>query len=371
MGLSFLGGLAGVRHLMIIFAPLLLSIVLFCFVEDFKAANAQNAALFSTRKLRFLLPGILTLAASLAGVVINSAILQTYFSFSQYTDTTLETLNFSQLSEVFYGFFHQFGYRKNLSILSLMGILSLLALVAGSYCVVSSIKRILRHHAENNLGQAIINAFFLCFTAVMLVLFLLTGGSGKYYYVLYLSPCYPWAVTVAISDWSAYKEKVHPFNVKRIFYWLTVACFLMNSLANIGFFWGIQAFDQPYEGLVYKNRDCVAQKQAAVDFLCDNGYSIGYATYWNCNVVTEISDGKLQMINLSLDTESGNLFYDDWLTSLYLREVPNDNPFILITQQEKDAFKKSEFFSSCTIIYEDPYHCIYRIDCLDKTLLYW
>ena len=371
MVLSFVGGLAGVRHLMVIFAPLILSIVLFCFVEDFKSASTQDAALLSVRKLPFLLPSILTLAASLAGVVINSSVLQKYFSFSQYTDTTLEMLNFTQFSEVLYGFFHQFGYRKNLSMLSLMGILSLLALVAGSYCLVSSIKRIFRYRREDNLGQAMINAFFLCFTVVMLALFLLTGGAGKYYYVLYLSLCYPWAITLVISDWSAWKEKIHPFHIKRIFYWLTVACFLLNSLANIGFFWGVNAFDQPYEGLVYKNRDCVAQKQAAVDFLCDNGYSIGYSTYWNCNVVTEMSDGKLRMINLSLDSETGNLFYDDWLTSLYLREVPNENPFILITQQEKGSFEKSDIFSSCTAIYEDTNHCIYRIDSLDKTLFYW
>ena len=371
MGLSFVGGLAGVRHLMVIFAPLILSIILFCFVEDFKSPSAQDATLLSVQKLRFLLPGILMVAASLAGVVVNSTILQTYFSFSQYTDTTLEMLNFSQLAEVLYGFFHQFGYRKNLSLLSLMGILSLLALVAGSYCLVSSVKRVFRYSREDHLGQAMINAFFLCFTVVMLTLFLLTGGYGKYYYVLYLSPCYPWAITLVISDWPACKEKIHPLNVKRIFYWLTVACFLLNSLANIGFFWGVKAFDQPYEGLGYNNRDCVAQKQAAVDFLCDKGYSIGYATYWNCNVVTEISDGKLQMINLSLDSETGNLSYNDWLTSLYLREVPNENPFILITQQEKDSFEKSDIFSSCIMIYEDTYHCIYHIERLDKTLFYW
>lgn len=83
------------------------------------------------------------------------------------------------------------------------------------------------------------------------------------------------------------------------------------------------------------------------------------------------SDASSEMVLAHQLSETGNLFYDDWLTSLYLREVPNENPFILITQQEKDSFEKSDIFSSCTAIYEDTNHCIYRIDSLDKTLFYW
>ena len=327
----------------------------------------QTASLLSAHKLQFLLPSVLALTASLAGVVINSSVLQNYFSFSQYSDTSLDPLNFSQLSEVLFGFFHQFGYRKYLSMLSLMGILSLLALVAGSYCLISSIKRVIHHKKEDSLANAIIHAFFLCFTVVMFALFLLTGSSGKYYYGLYLSLCYPWAITLVISDWTACKEKIHPLNVKRV----TVACFVFNAFANIGFFFGVEAFDQPYEGLGYQNKECVSEKEATVAFLCENNYTVGYSTYWNGNVMTEMSDGKIQMINLLMDPETGNISYYDWLTSLYLRELSTENQFILISQDEVDAFTASEIFIFCTPIYEDAYHHIYRINGLDKTLLYW
>lgn len=365
MGLSFIGGLAGVRHLMVIHAPLLLSIVLLCFVEDFKEEDCKKASLLSSQKLQLLLCVVLMAAASLAGVIINKVIFSKYFSFLEYTETTMELLGAADFSDLLYGFFHQFGYRKGQSLLSLMGILSLPGLVAGCYCVVSSVKKLIQHEKKHDIKKAIIDVFFLSFTIVMLALFLLTGGEANYYFVLYLSLSYPWVISNVVEDLQTYKSKGNPLNVRCIFYWITFACLWVNGFANIGFYLGNETFDQHYEGLIYNNVKCVEQKVPVISFLRENDYTIGYATYWEANVMTEISDGNIQMINLLLDKETGNIEYYNWLTSLYVREIPNEKPFILVTQDEKTIFEQSDSFQFCTFAYEDEYHCVYDISAMD------
>ena len=103
-----------------------------------------------------------------------------------------------------------------------------------------------------------------------------------------------------------------------------------------------------------------------VTFLSENNYEIGYATYWESNIVTEITDGDIQLIPLSLDEDSGNILYFNCLTSQSLREQPNDAPFLLLTQDSKIFFEKSDSVQYCDLIYEDEYHCVYSINDLNS-----
>ena len=357
--LSFLGGLGGVRNLMITHAPMVLSAFLFCFL-DFYRNDQKLSALLIKDSTRMLLFSVLSAGASFVGFLANTVYLSRRYSYVNYGATMLGILDLSQMDELLYGFFHQFGFRENVNMLSAIGVISLLGLIAGIYFLYASFQIIRRYKTGDNIYQTVLNSFFLFFTGVTVFSFLVTAGSTSYHFVLYLTFSLSWAAPLlAGSSEKMFSSK--GFSLEKVFCWITILTLCINGLANVTFFNGSKAFDQIYEGLGFQEMDKREHLTGAADYLCLNNYEIGYATYWEGNITTELTNGQVRLINVQMDASNGNLTYFNWLTSLYLREEENHKPFLLITSEVRSAFESSDSFQYCTLVYEDQYHCVYDI----------
>ena len=357
--LSFLGGCGGIRQLMIAHAPMVLSTFLFCFLDVYRDGKKISEVLISDRT-SILFFSVLSAGASFVGFLVNTFYLCKRYTFADYGSTELFILDFAELDDVLYGFFHQFGFREQVSMISAIGILSLLGLIAGIYCVYASIQVIKRYSKEDNIYITLLHTFFLFFTAVTVFSLFITGGGTDYYYPLYLTFCVSWAVPFLVSSHKDICVK-KGFSFEKLFSWITILTLFVNGFANMTFFNGSKAFDQVYEGLIFYEPDKKETLSGAVAYLSENDYEIGYATYWEGNVVTEITNGDIQMINLLMGGEKGNLYYYSWLTSLYLREVENPKPFLLLPYGFQSSFELSDSYQYCKLVYSDDYHYVYDI----------
>lgn len=357
--LSVLGGLGGVRQLMILHAPMVLCTFLFCFLDFYKNKKSLSEVAFSDRG-RMLFFSVLSAGASFVGYLGNTLYLCKRFTFENYSSTALNIINFADLDEILYGFFHQFGFREKVSMISTIGIISLLGLIAGIYCVHASIQVIKRYKKEDDIYSIVLNIFFLFFTAVTVFSIFLTGDDSGYYHPLYFTFCLPWVAPMLISSYEKVTVKKE-FSLDKVFCWITLLTLFINGFANITFFNGSKTFDQVYEGLSFHDLDKKEQLSGAVDYLSENNYTIGYASYWEGNIVTEITNGDIRMINVQAVGENANLIYYNWLTSLYLREVENPNPFLLLPSHYHSTFAQSDSYQYCTLVYEDQYHCVYDV----------
>lgn len=371
IGFSFLGGLGGVRHLMITHAPTLVCVIVFCLLEDAKGNDIKKSSIFSPIKLQLICCSVIAALFSLVGFKINNDVLNNYYSFGSYSsgsyaETALGLLDFTKLEDLLYGYMHQFGFRQNIPMMSLLGILSLGGVFAAGYSLYICIKKISRYTRRDNLQSAIVQSFFFYYTVVMVAVFLLTGKTSFYYFPLYLCLCLPWAVPLLVSHWTDIPSNMHPFYPQKLFSWVAILILILNGLANAAFFNGNQKFDQPYEGLTFQLTDTKAQQAEVISFLTENGYTLGYSTFWEGNVMTEITNGEIQVINIVNYPETGNIAYYDWLTPLHLRDEPNENPFLLIPVSFSEVFQTSDSFQYCTLVYEDAYQCVYSISELEQ-----
>lgn len=363
--LSFLGGVNSVRQLMITHAPMLVLMVVLCLLEDAGEGNVTQPALLRKRNLRLLLAALLAAGMSFLGMKLNTGVLSRYYtSWRTPTNYSLGFVDPVYLNDIVYGFFHQFGFRTKVSMLSLAGILSLGGLAACVYCLWVSVSKLLRHKSGDGWGRIIVQVFFLLHTGVMLVIFLITDDA--YYYALYLSLCYPWGAIALAIHWDDIPGEIHPFHSKKLLAWGCMALLVLNGLGNVTYFCGSKLVDQPYEGLLFQNINKKEELTGAVTYLTENGYEIGYATYWEANIITEMTDGAISMVNLEIEDDPalgncGNIRYYNCLTSLYLREIPAEQKCLLLSRDVKDIFEGSDSFRYCRLVYEDDYHCIYDI----------
>lgn len=366
---SFLGALGGIRQLMITHAPMLLLIVLLCLMEDLHSSDTHKAAIFSRQKILLLTIALLALFAAFLGYKVNTDYLAYGYSFSSYNETNLGIPEFTLLDRLVYGFLHQFGFRKHMPMLSLLGILSLGSLPAAGFCLYLAVKNLFAHRPGTDPRKTMVFLFFLCYWTVQTLVFLITDTPDGYHYALYYVLCLPWIAPLLLSIPDHFPQNIHPFSFRRIFSWVTVLILFANGFANTAFFHGVEKFDQVYEGLGFQEKNKAAQMADLVNYLTENGYDAGYATFWEGNIVTELSDGKLPITNVDLieDSSGGyNLCHKNWLTSQWQREAPKQKPFFVTRTEKHPLFESSECFQYCTEIYRDDLHCAYSIDNLEE-----
>lgn len=358
---SFLGGLGGVRQLLITHVPLLLCIVFFCFLEDAKEADRSKSSFLSPGNLPLEIAALAGALFSFAGLKVNTGILAQHYSFDQQTDLLIGLLPPEEFASVAYGFFHHFGFRQKLPLLSLMGILSIGGIFAGGYCIYLSLRRFLAHADAPDIRRNLVRLLFLSVTVVTLAVFVICGKDGNYYYVLYLVFSLPWAVLLLASQLTELPRGTHILRSARLLPIAAVLILLANGFVNMLFFNGNEKFKQPYEGLRYSNMHVKDSLAGAVAFVTENGYDLGYATFWNCNVVSEITDGRVRMVCVSLISKQSRVVYRDWLNFRSYRELPAEKSFMLITVSELKNFKQTEAYENCELVYRDKNYCVFDI----------
>ncbi len=93
-------------------------------------------------------------------------------------------------------------------------------------------------------------------------------------------------------------------------------------------------------------------------FLEEKGFEFGFATYWNANIMTELTDGRVEIANIQ-DPES--LEYFKWSSPVkYYQEDYHQGPvFLLLTTEEATEYGKAKVLRAGEKLYEDDHYVVY------------
>lgn len=115
------------------------------------------------------------------------------------------------------------------------------------------------------------------------------------------------------------------------------ACFLAVSVGS-----GIRYFSSGYRTNPHLAEVC--------SWLEDQGYTQGYATFWNGNVLTEWSDGQIEMwVTGNFNT----LEPYRWLQKTSHEAPPEGPVFLLTTMEELNSMDLSQLYWWSNVVYED------------------
>ena len=327
---------------------------IFCF--DY--INKSDNSVFEIKRCVVIVRALCATAFSCIGFLINKVYFAQNYSFVDYSENKIKFLNDS-LEQVLYGYFHHFGFRDEIKLLSVTGMLSAFAIVLGIYCFIVSICRIIGYKKETNAQKNLPFVFFISYTIVMLFVFFIVGDG--YYFVLYFTPIVIWMIPVFVSEMRNVPKHLSFLNLKKILPYVMVVIILTNGFINSAFLISGKMFEQKYEGLGYKTFNARSYITPAVSFLQENGYDLGYAQFWNSNIITEISNGKTKMINVTINFNDGTIYYYDWLTLKSNRDLVNKKKFLLLSVDEYQNFTKNEELKNCEIVYRDHFCVIYDL----------
>ena len=337
--LSFISGLSGIRYILYFEVPLA-TLYLWKQTKSFITEKKQ----FTIKSFFLDIPKVKLSFTSLVisgfGYITNSFILSKFYSYDQYNTATFKTFGDPSLSTIFGDIIQMFGYRNNVSVFSPAGITNILVYVFIAFfllCLFISIKK-------NSFN--ILHKEFLFFVSIMAIYncFFITNTlyNGRYLILpfVFVIPCT--IVLIANKPLSILYRNILAFS-------FSIIVFTSSALL--------------YVNLLHGNKD--QSKINLTEFINDNDYHYGYATFWNANVMTYLTDGKIELAHYGYPEKYGldSFHAYKWLTPerYYTDDFGNNEKIIFIVS--KDEFNlepNAKIFANGKQVFNDEYYYVFE-----------
>lgn len=330
--LAFFAGLPGPRYLFTTYFPL----VIVALLRTYKKHQIK------------LIGAFYGLIASGVGYLVNTKILVKHYSFSNWNEMNFQNFSFTNCDRLINGILVCLGYREGEVFSSLLaGNVACFAIIAGVILYGLFIWRNGKNVAEEEKVVLLFTGFSLL---VITALYLFTNTS---YEVRYYLPTLVYAVvflgcSLAHHNWNQKASMI-----------VAVVVLLMMVASSLTVY------------KTTKENDKTADMRDVVNVLVENGYQSGYATFWKANVLTELSEGQVEMYAWKKAIEE-IIDVDDLFTWLqvasHFENGPEGKVCIVLDYDEvgRCNFHMYEFDSRK--IYENSSYVVYGFDSYEHLL---
>ena len=339
--LGVFGGLGGVRMLMICIAPLLAACAIILFMEARKCESLREIVALPSFML--VAGGVLLAAATLVGYAINSNVLAQAYDFAQYDETMLCALDAEMFTDQIICLMSYFGYRNNVMLLSLAGVVSVLAVLLPAMGV-SSMVMLLREKlcARERMIAVFMPAALLLGMAINVLTLSEGQDSSLPYSVSYYMPA---AILLVFGMFWLLDRFACRMKCLRVVPMLALVFVFLAGNA------------------VYRDKDMNTYETELEDiayYLMEEDAYEGYATFWNANVLTEISNGEMEVFAVE-EWEYGDI--NEWLQRKdHMERRPGGRVFAIF--RERDWEEGEPGYDSEKLIYasDEFYVVVYDSD---------
>lgn len=351
-------GVSGIRYLLAMQCPLVVTGFFYWMSseqfrdlrKEFRLHDGSTAVknfkkLLVCEEAGYFYYSLLGAVSSLIGYAVNTLWICKHYVFQTYETTNFidvyEGTFLERVQNAFGSLLMFFGYIPQRSVLSVRGIITIISFVligVIGYCVVRAFKncRGIRFFAVLFVIVAfLVNVFAFVFTTSTMV--------PRYYITI---------VIFALPVIALYLEEEQVEFDKTLVFVILAVCFTLSS-AKV--FYSYVSVD--------KNED----KRAVAEFLAENELNFGVATFNNGNVITELTNGQVEIANVwnpiylnFYKWSSPVRYYED---GYYEGEV-----FLLLTNGEVAEYSEAQAISEGKICYEDEYVTVFLFDSMEALM---
>ena len=328
--LSFLLGMQGIRSLVSIYIPLLIM----CVYLWFKIPQKKNLPLF-LGCYGFLMCGI--------GFAVNN-VLHFKYKFHSFDKMCLDNLwyeFFPKLGQSMVNLAGFFGFAAVKPLLSASGILSILAII-GTVILFWHVFK-----SCNNLKvteHRYMTVFFAVAVLSNIFIFIIVDeGITARYFIPFMVLYIP--LIAILFDYT----KIYG-HLKRTAIIFGIVLFILG-----------QSYIH-FQSMTGQNSNIT--RKGYIHYLLDNQLEYGFATFWNANVTTELSNGKIEMVGLnSLDPDNPQFSIHYWLIPVQFNDplYHSGETFLLVSRSEwEQAQTAGQPFTQIQPDYKDEAFIVIR-----------
>lgn len=329
MVLSFIGGLGGPMQLVMFNLPMVLSAMLLCWNDKDK------------EKFRILTFSLVMTISTAMGYMFSNSVLVKIYQFQSYEQMQFTHISINNIMNVVNGWLDIFGYKAGESVFSSA---LLFNMAAGIWVLLSfySAVHVLIKRERYSLAAKMIAAMYLAYFTVMLLVF---SMSSKGFIGRYLALAGIFAI---LAVFACFGNSAAPGGESgRVLAAFTAMVLICGAMS--------------YNDM--RKIDETRGQREVAQTLVEQGYTQGYATFWNANVLTELSNGKLEVWHWNDGVEHIETLEDinnvyKWLQAKsHVQAPPAGRLFILLSANEDYYFEFTKKLSQDNVIYRaDNYY---------------
>lgn len=335
----FINGLGSVKSIMALYLPLCLaSLIILIYKQHVDANEKPNV------ELRLLCLSVITLIASGIGYVLNSKVLSQRYMFATYHSRSWANLDLSKFLDTIGDFLSLFGYQHpgywdslQVDLFSINGILGAFSLVTIGLLIISVII-LIKKYKNLNFDLRFIFTLFLSLILVQACVFAFTEGTDVAGAVYWITPLpIAFIVMTYALEYVDFKQEYS----KKLISLILLISISLTSVASVN-----STFER-----IPKAKPSL---ESVFNFLKKNNYTQGYATFWNGNVLTEWSNGDIEVWTAYDFASTNFLQIYKWLQNKeHLTNIPEGKLFLLTSNDELKSGKSTSILKYSDAVYED------------------
>lgn len=394
VALSVVCGLSGVRYMLALQVPLCITAGIYILKSgefallrrEFSADQfrVQIRQVLSGERLSYLLCSLLGLLSAGIGYLINVAVLGRKFQFQMYDATNFirifQGVLLERIQDTVGNLLQLFGYIEEKGFLSIRGLISLLAFgfLGGIVFLTVRCSRLLaaeskecmiaeqgisaggspgksdRERPDGRAEEArrrcvrLFHSWFLLWffvTAFILntFVFLFTTSTivARYYITVFLF------VLPLLCIYYEYERL--PLDRLLLTFLLCGALALTTAKCVYSF----------------ADKDKNEDKKLVAAYLEEQGYTFGYASYWNGNIITELTDGAVEIANIH-EIDRMDMFTWSSPVKYYQEGYHSGRTFILLTAEEAEKYAQVPVIAAGEVVYEQQGYVVLHYDSVEE-----
>lgn len=339
--LSVLAGMGGLRQLLIFYIPIVCTAIVMLFV-----IHKTDKELYDLR-IGFLKITLFSSIFAGVGYCINSKLLATKYAFRSWGNIQFTDIQFGRMVSVISGYLKSFGYQSGEGVFSSAIVKNVVSGILVVLCM-CCVWKILKKQIETNKEMYVVTLYFVMALSVFCALYALTNVVYNERYNL---PIIIFAVLIVAYCLQYFSEK------KRLYSYacIALAC-MMTLVATLN-----------YEE--YSNLDKTEELGKIADFLVEEEYCEGYSLFWKSNVLTELSNGKIDVWcwgddgNKDMNVVNADKEIYQWLQPTRHANIkPEGKVFVLLTTEESESYTIAQCFEEDDVIYESDDYIVYGFE---------
>lgn len=311
--LSVWSGMQGVRMLMLCAAPLML-VMMLLFVMRVASCKTIREAVAVLREIRAP-HAMLIVVGTVAGYLVNQQFFSKVYAFSSFSDTQFIGMDWNQLSKQINMIPEYLGFADGVQLISISGVTNAVALLI-AFASLINLYDMFKHQEKFSDEMRLMIGFTAISVIIGIAFNCMTdfGVTHERNSISYYLPGVMFMITLAFAR----IEKVYSRSGRIRTLLLLTVCVMFGMCSVQYIRSGMKSNDADYE--------------VRAQDLLDLGYTTGFATFWNANVLTEASDGVI-------DVYTYNTWGDRYMYSWLQKKEHFDHPhkgkvFVLIDTVE-------------------------------------
>lgn len=355
--LAVICGVSGVRYLLALQCPLVIaSFFYFLRADAFQTfrREASTAEIFSLKawnrvkncpEARYFGYSLLGAVAGIAGYGINVLWVSRHYVFQTYDATNFISIYqgvfFERLQNAIGSLLMLFGYIPDKGFLSLRGVISIISFILLAVLVYCTLKSCRKDRGKRLfMAVFVVSAFLL---NVFVFVFTTSTMVPRYYITVFI-----FVLPLVVF----YLEGKNPALDKAALTILLTVCLALGTGKTV---------------LSFITTDKNASKSRVAEFLTDNDYDFGFATYTNGNIVTELTNGQVEIANIG---DPQYLEFFKWSTpkKYYEEGYHEGETFLLLTAEEFAEFDRSNAVLQGDRVYDDGVYVVLAYESVEKLL---